>query len=188
MPSVDLCAYCLDREGNTLDHLVPYSYFGKVPSRKRRGGKDPGETISACIRCNSILGSKLFPTFEDRRNYVRDKLGLFRIENYLSNISVDNIITIPEPKVVSKVVPNPVVFKRERVIKHKIIINNKETLETVQRRIIKNELEYTRQRADANWNIFLYKERCIQERVTILTALAILDLERNALYAALESL
>jgi hypothetical protein len=72
---LEFCAYCGDI-ANTRDHVVPRAYASRVPTRCRRGGSDPGETVPACHRCNSTLGSRLFRSFEARRGYVRARLGL----------------------------------------------------------------------------------------------------------------
>jgi hypothetical protein len=68
------CAYC-GEPADTLDHVVPYLYAGRQPQRSR-GGRDPGKTAPACRACNLHLSSRLFRTFEERRNYVRERRGL----------------------------------------------------------------------------------------------------------------
>jgi len=68
-----LCVYCLTALATTRDHVVPHLLAGG--SGKRKGGADPGVTVPACQRCNSMLGSKVFATFEDRWLWVRKQLS-----------------------------------------------------------------------------------------------------------------
>lgn len=68
------CSYCGDEDGNTLDHWdIPISFTCEhQPTPARR--KTIGNTIPACVECNTLLSSKLIPTIPERAAYLLDKL------------------------------------------------------------------------------------------------------------------
>lgn len=68
------CTYC-GEPGNTRDHIIPYSYTGRLPRKARSGGADAGKTVPACKDCNSILGDVLLVTAEDRKARIRGFLS-----------------------------------------------------------------------------------------------------------------
>lgn len=65
------CTYCGERE-ECRDHVIPISSY-----RHRRAPIDNPHGIQTfcCNRCNSILGSKVFPTFQARIIFVLGELN-----------------------------------------------------------------------------------------------------------------
>ncbi len=56
------CGYCFSRWATGYDHILPWS----------AGGLDLMPNLYPCCRrCNSILGSQIFKTLEEKREYVR---------------------------------------------------------------------------------------------------------------------
>lgn len=68
-----LCTYCGD-PANTLDHVIPRAYLS-VKKRSVRSGREPGETVPACIDCNNRLGSRIFPTIRHRQAFIAEELS-----------------------------------------------------------------------------------------------------------------
>jgi hypothetical protein len=56
------CAYC-GAEAECRDHVLPFSWCGKVPSHIANERLKVGPQVHACNRCNGALGSKMFNTF-----------------------------------------------------------------------------------------------------------------------------
>lgn len=59
-----MCRYCGDR-ATAVDHIIPVAF---VPIHQETN------LVAACSRCNRKIGSSYFPTFEDKRQYIRDNL------------------------------------------------------------------------------------------------------------------
>ncbi len=73
--SVTCCGYCGD-PANARDHIVPVSFTfsrGRQKDRKKmpEGG---GPVMRCCSRCNGYLGSRFFPTFLERVQFMNEKL------------------------------------------------------------------------------------------------------------------
>lgn len=66
------CTYC-GQSADTLDHCIPYSFSR---GRQTKGSKSPlGFCTYCCRECNSLLGSSIFPTFQERLVYLNKKLS-----------------------------------------------------------------------------------------------------------------
>lgn len=59
------CGYCFSRWATEFDHLIPWVYGGT---------EQPSNLYPSCSRCNRLLGSLIFNTLEEKREYVRDTL------------------------------------------------------------------------------------------------------------------
>ena len=59
----DCCVYCGDWY-QCRDHFIPVSYSSVI--RRYR----PGDTVKSCNRCNSWLSDKIFPSMEDRSEFL----------------------------------------------------------------------------------------------------------------------
>src|SRR5438105_4315346 len=70
MHVMNICAYC-GEFASTRDHVVPRSWTGSAKPRWNQS-----EWVWACSECNSLLGSSIFDTFVDRREFIREKLRL----------------------------------------------------------------------------------------------------------------
>lgn len=71
MPS---CNYC-GEPADTRDHIIPVSYQTNArPTKSARHNPRYGETVPCCRDCNVMLGTKLFPSMEDRCHYVAGAL------------------------------------------------------------------------------------------------------------------
>ena len=68
MPS---CNYC-GEPADTKDHVIPHTVL--TGAQRRGGHHDLGETVPCCRECNHLLGSKVFPSMEDRCHYVAGAL------------------------------------------------------------------------------------------------------------------
>ena len=66
------CTYCGD-PADGLDHVVPWSFISAAP-RTPCAGKQAGVRTWTCRECNSILGSRVFPTMWLRIMYVNQRL------------------------------------------------------------------------------------------------------------------
>ena len=62
----NMCKYC-GEPGDVLDHVLPVYHCGKS-SRTN--------LVVACRRCNSALGKRYFPTFEEKRGWMLNCLGV----------------------------------------------------------------------------------------------------------------
>lgn len=69
-----VCTYCGDF-ADCIDHTIPYSYFRNTGS-KRRKIEAVGFLTPACAECNTILGDRIFSTFQERFKYVQYRLRL----------------------------------------------------------------------------------------------------------------
>jgi hypothetical protein len=58
-----VCAYCGD-DATVVDHITPYSY---------RHDHSPENLVAACEECNALASDFMFPTFEEKSRYIRDK-------------------------------------------------------------------------------------------------------------------
>lgn len=67
-----ICTYC-GEPADTIDHTIPYSWFRNTGS-DRRHGESVGFMTYCCRECNSILGSRIFPTFQQRLLYLNNRL------------------------------------------------------------------------------------------------------------------
>ena len=74
----DVCVYC-GGIGGTVDHVVPWSY---------NADQSRHNLVTACRVCNSIAGSLVFQSFDDKRAYVRQR----RTELGYSCIGGDSVI------------------------------------------------------------------------------------------------
>lgn len=61
------CGYCFERWAEVYDHILPKSYGG---SNSR------SNLLPACSRCNGLVGSRVFDSLEEKRNFIRRELGL----------------------------------------------------------------------------------------------------------------
>ena len=68
----DVCTYCGDH-ATCLDHTIPYSYFRNTGGHYRRS-EAIGFLTPACDECNTILGDRIFTTFQERFKFVHDRL------------------------------------------------------------------------------------------------------------------
>ena len=57
------CRYCGDG-AECVDHIVPYSVIFN---------HDRHNLVACCKRCNSIAGARVFPSFEEKKRFVRLK-------------------------------------------------------------------------------------------------------------------
>lgn len=60
------CGYCFENLAICYDHIIPWSY---KPDRRE------SNLYPTCQRCNNILGSLVFNSLEEKREYVRAKLN-----------------------------------------------------------------------------------------------------------------
>ncbi len=65
-----ICTYC-GVDAQARDHVIPVLYAGKAGTR---GAFTNFDTVPTCHECNSLLGSKMFPTFEARAGYIVKRL------------------------------------------------------------------------------------------------------------------
>lgn len=67
-----ICTYCGDT-GNSIDHVIPVSYFD---DNIKRSGKlnSKGIRTHSCSDCNSILNDKYFESFYERCQYVNKRI------------------------------------------------------------------------------------------------------------------
>src|ERR1041385_4788807 len=69
------CTYCNSPYGDTLDHVVPWSYTHGTKRRGKPGAADNGHRrVPACRECNNLLSDALLFTVRERRAYVRQRL------------------------------------------------------------------------------------------------------------------
>lgn len=61
------CVYCGDWF-ECRDHPIPTSFMHQKRCYK------PGETVKCCNSCNSLLGSKMFSSMEERSAFIFDRL------------------------------------------------------------------------------------------------------------------
>ena len=89
-----ICTYC-GEPADTIDHTIPYSWFRETNYNGKRHRESIGFMTYACRECNCILGNRIFPTFQDRCRFVknklqkryRDKMGVIWDEDELSELS-----------------------------------------------------------------------------------------------------
>lgn len=67
-----VCTYC-GQPADTIDHTIPYSWF-RTTGSDRRKAEAVGFLTYACRECNGLLGSRIFPTFQERVAYVNRRL------------------------------------------------------------------------------------------------------------------
>lgn len=65
VPPYTPCGYCFSEWATGWDHLIPRVAGG-------HGTKD--NLYPSCKRCNSILGSRIFASIEEKRDYVWERL------------------------------------------------------------------------------------------------------------------
>jgi 5-methylcytosine-specific restriction endonuclease McrA len=71
------CQYCgLDGRANFDSALVMRVDF--VIPRARKGKKVPENLVACCTPCNTIKGTKLFPSFDDAKAYVLAQREMLR--------------------------------------------------------------------------------------------------------------
>jgi hypothetical protein len=58
------CVYCHNRPATQIDHVIPYSYIRTHVLENLR---------PACQWCNLLASDKVFETFEDKYNYLREQ-------------------------------------------------------------------------------------------------------------------
>lgn len=88
------CGYCFSNWATSWDHLVPFSY---------RDDQSWENLYPSCKRCNCILGSKMFNTIAEKREYVRTRLMQMGVWNVPSVSS-----EIPEEETTSEILHNEV--------------------------------------------------------------------------------
>lgn len=62
-----ICVYC-GRPAEVLDHVLPWSRRRLIDHRPEL--RELRFLVNACRFCNGSLGSRVFPTFEARINYI----------------------------------------------------------------------------------------------------------------------
>ena len=67
-----VCFYC-GYEADVVDHIIPYAYGGT---------DDDNNLIAACSICNSIAGSRVFDTLDEKRNWIREQYGPWMERRY----------------------------------------------------------------------------------------------------------
>ena len=72
---MNYCIYCGDI-AETKDHVIPYSFIGKVDRKKNRSPytNSIGETVDSCLECNMLLSNKMLITVKDRTKYLFEKV------------------------------------------------------------------------------------------------------------------
>ena len=70
---IGICTYCGER-ANTVDHVIPVSYFDSQIIRTA-STKNKGVRTYSCAECNFMLSNKFFNTFSDRCKYVNQRIG-----------------------------------------------------------------------------------------------------------------
>lgn len=68
-----ICTYC-GMPADNIEHAIPYSWFKNSGARDRRRGESIGYLTPSCSECNTLLGSKIFDTFQKRVAYVNKRL------------------------------------------------------------------------------------------------------------------
>ena len=68
-----ICTYC-GEPADTIDHTIPYSWFRDTKNDGSRQKESIGFMTYCCRECNSILGKRLFYTFQDRARFVNNRL------------------------------------------------------------------------------------------------------------------
>ena len=71
---IPLCVYCGTRPGNTRDHVVPRSYLRMIADAVPTLERPEQHIVPACGTCNSIAGSRVFSSFEEKRAWLRGEL------------------------------------------------------------------------------------------------------------------
>lgn len=61
----DMCWYCGEEAATTIDHVIPHSYDTN---------SDIDNLRPACPLCNCLASDKMFPSAEEKRWYILDKL------------------------------------------------------------------------------------------------------------------
>lgn len=74
--TIEPCVYC-GLPADSVDHVIPRAYVSQIrdtiaPLDKTL--KAFGETVPACIQCNSILGASALFTMTERRSLVKERL------------------------------------------------------------------------------------------------------------------
>lgn len=67
-----VCTYC-GNPADCVDHTIPYSWFRNTGGNSRKQ-ESVGFMTYSCRECNGLLGSRLFPTFQERLLYVQRRL------------------------------------------------------------------------------------------------------------------
>lgn len=69
------CYYCGERFATGFDHIIPLHYGGAETN--------PDNLMPCCIRCNRLLGTKVFNNAAEKREYVLCRL---RKKKYAPNV------------------------------------------------------------------------------------------------------
>lgn len=72
---VEPCAYC-GLPADTVDHVIPRSLrymLVDVGGWRDRWGRVT-DTVPACHECNSLVGSMVFNTMREKRNYIHERM------------------------------------------------------------------------------------------------------------------
>lgn len=59
----EICVYC-GGIGDTIDHVLPFTLY--VDHSR-------ANLVTACQSCNSIAGAKVFQTFDEKRDFIRQR-------------------------------------------------------------------------------------------------------------------
>lgn len=59
------CGYCFQEWASGYDHIIPWIAGGT---------NDPNNLHPSCLRCNLLLGSTIFNSLKEKKEYVRNKL------------------------------------------------------------------------------------------------------------------
>jgi hypothetical protein len=74
------CTYCGDI-ATDIEHVIPWSYFSDCA----RTGKSRSQGIRtySCRKCNTTFADKLFTSFQDRMDFIKDRHE-FRAKRYFN--------------------------------------------------------------------------------------------------------
>jgi hypothetical protein len=69
-----ICYYCGSLNGDTLDHIIPYSFYSLHHKRiKSSSYNDPVPVVPACRECNSTLHNILYIDIRDRADILKER-------------------------------------------------------------------------------------------------------------------
>lgn len=60
-----ICGYCFENQATTVDHIIPVAY---------KDNPNEDNLIACCTRCNSIAGSKVFSSIQEKRDYINSTI------------------------------------------------------------------------------------------------------------------
>ena len=69
--TASVCAYC-GVYADTRDHVLPIVFMEFLISHKET--ETFSEIVPACRECNSVAGSRVFPSFKKKKQFVQAKI------------------------------------------------------------------------------------------------------------------